>query len=749
MSTKGWLIGQGDVDINGPATVPSPKDGPRGLAGLLPGWGSDTPPAGIGPDVVGSRLVWLIGNLTKLLAIQGWKLIRQGHTSTQPAAFAWEVISEAAAVALDSTDLASYAAKLDWDFRNVELARSCVLAWQRYLSAVAKDEYPSLIGLTALRETLILFAAAEHKLVKSGTSEAVIEGAAMPEAFGVGGGVKASNKIAKSTELGLGLKCFIVPVIEVIDRCIRFVLPLDGIAPAEAVAMWDRGQLPEGLAQNIAALGGAEWDDVRQLTALQTERMPVEQLIEFARRAGKDANWLDDQLRQRGVTLQDQRDIAKLLYDEIPPITDLLRFAQRNVTVDAVVQSFGLSDEFDRFWQGQLKSGLEASGVSKEWAELYWRAHWVTASVATGQEALRRLRPGRVPKELEFTRDNLANLFRENDILPFWRDRLVALAYNPPGIRFIRSLYAERVTNDAKAMEQLQDIGYSHDDAKDLTTSLRIERARTLASQGHGYTVAEIAKLYKEYAFLPPDVRKWMTALGYYDEDSARLMDRVDDERLGEQRVALIGFAHHGYTHGVYNRDQAQARLLVIGLPPNHVDQVMIKWKAELDSMKHVGTLAEVVGWYKHGLLSVSDLADRLTAFGYTHEDFLRVITMTNQDLAAKVQAARLAQAKALQAAQVKAAAQLKAAQDKAHAEFIAHNKRLAGVMNADEEAALLLTLAKIQASLDIALGQTTDKAQQGADKAQAGLQKAKVKAPVKPRQARRKLIVEEGGLPH
>ncbi|GAH79863.1 unnamed protein product, partial [marine sediment metagenome] len=59
-------------------------------------------------------------------------------------------------------------------------------------------------------------------------------------------------------------------------------------------------------------------------------------------------------------------------------------------------------------------------GLSKEWSERYWAAHWNLPSPQQGFEMLHR-------GVINVSELNM--LLRALDVMPFWRDKLTAIAF--------------------------------------------------------------------------------------------------------------------------------------------------------------------------------------------------------------------------------------------------------------------------------------------------------------------------------
>jgi len=94
----------------------------------------------------------------------------------------------------------------------------------------------------------------------------------------------------------------------------------------------------------------------------------------------------------------------------IPPISDMIRFAVREVYSPDVRARFGQDDDYPEAFTA--KAALH--GLSEEDAKAYWAAHWELPSTEQGFRMFHRSLIDKPTLEL---------LLRAKDIMPFWRDK--------------------------------------------------------------------------------------------------------------------------------------------------------------------------------------------------------------------------------------------------------------------------------------------------------------------------------------
>jgi hypothetical protein len=112
----------------------------------------------------------------------------------------------------------------------------------------------------------------------------------------------------------------------------------------------------------------------------------------------------------------------------IPGPSDLVRMETREVWRPEFRKELLTPTPTKDFYTWMAKQGF-----SRFHADSYWAAHWVLPSVGQGYDAYHRLP--------EFTLDDLKKLMVRLDILPFYQDMLIKLAWRLPGAIESRWMY--------------------------------------------------------------------------------------------------------------------------------------------------------------------------------------------------------------------------------------------------------------------------------------------------------------------
>ncbi|MCP4231956.1 MAG: hypothetical protein GY771_17645, partial [bacterium] len=164
---------------------------------------------------------------------------------------------------------------------------------------------------------------------------------------------------------------------------------------------------------------------------------------------------LENELRKIGVH-PNYFDTYKTLAFPIPPVNDLITMAVREAFTPEIASRFGQ-------YEGLPKEYVDAAakkGVSQEWAERYWAAHWTLPSVQQGFSMLHR---GII------NQSDLSLLLRALDIMPFWRDKLIALSFRPLTRVDTRRMHILGTLDEAGVKRAYLDQGYNDRNAALMT----------------------------------------------------------------------------------------------------------------------------------------------------------------------------------------------------------------------------------------------------------------------------------------
>ena len=326
-------------------------------------------------------------------------------------------------------------------------------------------------------------------------------------------------------------------------------------------------------------------------------------LIAYHLRQGNQLDDLNDDLRRIGIH-PEYFEVYHTLANRIPPIADIITMAVREAFTPAIAKRFGqyedFPDDFARYAQQQ--------GLSKEWAERYWAAHWGLPSPQQGFEMLHR---GVIDE------NDLSMLMKAQDIMPFWRDKMVKIAYRPLTRVDVRRMYKEGILDDKGVFKAYLDAGYNDDNAEAMT---EFTIAYVLTQQSK-FTSGDVVKAYTSRMIDKSEAIKLLDMLNVRRNDIDYILETADYKKEWALTDAKSKAIRNLYRRGEYNENKARSELLRLNLPSDQVETLMEQWWFEKKEDGVVTwTKAETFKFVKQELISPERGKQELQSMGYDEE---------------------------------------------------------------------------------------------------------------------------------
>jgi hypothetical protein len=379
------------------------------------------------------------------------------------------------------------------------------------------------------------------------------------------------------------------------------------LRPGEAVDAFFRGKLPPSdLASELAKQG---YNEARQqmLVAVNRELLAERDLsVAFLRGEISEAD-LGAKLRARGY---EEEDIATLkkLYWLIPGSTDLIRMAVREVFTPEIVERFGQMEDFPEVfatWAAKV-------GLSEEWAKNYWAAHWDLPSATQGFEMLHRG---------EITYEELQMLLRALDVMPFWRDKLIKIAYTPFTRVDVRRMHKAGVLDEAGVKQAYTDIGYDDEKATKMTEFVLAYNATTQEdpeTEEIQWTRAEVLDAYKRGMNTEEETRSLLGALDISPERIDYYVRRYEVEKDKDLKAAYMARYKKLFVEGMISWPDVAEALAILGLTEAEITELEPLW--EMERMVQVAhpSRADLDSFLKAGIIDDVLYREEMRKMGYS-----------------------------------------------------------------------------------------------------------------------------------
>jgi len=209
--------------------------------------------------------------------------------------------------------------------------------------------------------------------------------------------------------------------------------------------------------------------------------------------------------------------------------------------------------------------------------------------------------------KLETTKETVEFYLKQADYDKRWRQRLLAISYNPLTRVDLRRIYELGLIDDNELLARLMEVGYTKKDAElmvEFYKTFRQEEARTFAK-------TEIKYLLYYGIINETEAKIMLEKLGYSEED-AKTMIELWKVKLAEKDMRETQkFVRDAYALGLITRTEAETMLKEAGLSEEVIAVVLDKEdKRRLKSQK-LPSPSTVVKWLKLGIIT-KDVAYRL-----------------------------------------------------------------------------------------------------------------------------------------
>ncbi len=241
------------------------------------------------------------------------------------------------------------------------------------------------------------------------------------------------------------------------------------------------------------------------------------------------------------------------------------------------------------------------------WAEKFWIANWDPPSIGQGFEMYQRD---------VIDREMLEYLFKTVEVPPIFRDKLLAIAYNPLTRVDIRRMHKTGNLDTEGVFDALRHAGFSPDNARLMTefyVNFNQETEREL-------TRTQMMKGYRDLGISAEDTKDLLEGIGFTPdqadffiglEDAAQLQDEISEE------IALIREKYQG---NLIPRSEVQASLSRLEIPGTKVNHLLRKWDTYKMLDVKLPSKADLLKFRVAGAINEDRHRQELRKLGYNSE---------------------------------------------------------------------------------------------------------------------------------
>jgi len=329
----------------------------------------------------------------------------------------------------------------------------------------------------------------------------------------------------------------------------------------------------------------------------------TQDIIAAALRSDPNLSDLERQLVKIGIHPA-YTGIYKTLAYQIPPVADIITMAVREAFTPAIAERFGQYQDFPP----DFAKYAAMKGLDEDWAKRYWAAHWNLPSPQQGFQMLHR---GVIDE------GELDMLMRAQDIMPFWRDKLIQIAYRPLTRVDVRRMYREGVLNEREVFESYLDQGYAEENAERMADFTVKQTLSVLAKFSSG----DIVKAFASRMINASDAKSLLRSIGISSEDASYIVSTAEYKRLWAFTDQQIAGIRNLYKKRMYDESAARGKLAGLNLPSDQIDVLMQQWYYDMKvEPTATWTTAQVLSFVRKGLIDRKRATHELYLNGYDAE---------------------------------------------------------------------------------------------------------------------------------
>lgn len=366
--------------------------------------------------------------------------------------------------------------------------------------------------------------------------------------------------------------CYTAGMGEAVRNIARSIYHPTHLAINELATAYIRGLIDEDKLLFDGQQLGFSKADVVNYVKLSRQMLNANDLITLWLRGELSDNEVDIRLSEIGIV---DEDIPKLkaLSRYIPGVPDLIHMAVREAFTPEIAERFGQYEGLPQpfvEWAGK-------QGLSQEWALRYWAAHWELPSADMGFAMFQR---GIISE------DDLRLLLRALDVMPFWRDKLIKLSYNPITRVDIRRMHKMKLITDEGLIPRYKAIGYSPEDAAALaqfTIELNKEEAKLEKQPERDLTASEILSAYSNVLIGRGDAAGLLKSLGYDDNEIEYKLALAELPAIKRKRSKQIDIIRQRLIYGAIDLNGAVDALNKLNLPQAEYEYQLLDIQQDLE----------------------------------------------------------------------------------------------------------------------------------------------------------------------
>lgn len=371
---------------------------------------------------------------------------------------------------------------------------------------------------------------------------------------------------------------------------------------AESIVANFRGEVTDSELTEIAEKNGIKEEFLNILKSANRRLLGLGEIRSAYYREKKSDEWLTTQLKGFGYSIDDIEDIKKIL-PYYPAVPDLVRFAVREVYYPDYVAKYGLMDEYPP----EYEEAAGKAGLPPEQAKNYWASHWVLPSILQGYEMLHRNVIGS---------EELGDLFKAVDIMPYWREKLEAISYRVLTRVDVRRMYNLGILDEAGVLDSYKKLGYNDEDAAhmtDFTIAYYQQSEKNL-------TRAQVIDGYRRQYFSFDESVTMLKELGYDDEEAEFYIAKADYDNEVTKKKDILKMTGDMYKKAILDDNGVIAALSAEGFLASEIEYHLSTWTVTKKAKTTSPPKEDLKKWLKTKIMTREDFINEMSGLGFSNK---------------------------------------------------------------------------------------------------------------------------------
>lgn len=394
----------------------------------------------------------------------------------------------------------------------------------------------------------------------------------------------------------------------------NFLCPVALPSSQSATTAWLGNTIDDATLECWVRANGERFPEAaRVIDACRTKLSPF-QLGQLYQRKVIAAGDYAERIRETGMIRgNDAGDVLELL-KQIPAVSDLVRFMVRDTNDEALVQKFGMDDQFNTKFGSDISDWADKQGVDSKFMRYAWRAHWSIPAPGQLFEMYHRLRNLPDDDSRKVSDETIREALVQQDILPFWVDKFIAISFRPLSRIDARRAYQIGSINRTQLRQAWSDQGYDDKNADILVEFTDKQRIQQVLR-------SPWINRYSDGDVTFEEMINELSEEGLQDQDIPLVTRRANTKLAGKRRKRCIAAYRKRFLAGEFTKDDIQPTLHALGLSDQQALNIAGAWECELDAQGKNFSAAQLGQLLDDSLIDAADFIQRARRLGWNNDD--------------------------------------------------------------------------------------------------------------------------------